>query len=651
MPTPTVLRNLISTDRELVARSADLNEMDFLHRIASGRTPVARYVGNGDIANPPAPAWYLPSTGDIYIHVDRAEVGRPPVIDSTSIHRATLPAKAARILGLLAHEAAHAAISDPMDKVIRKAPHHAGLLTMLDELRVENYAIRATPIARTFLRASFGLVLANMPDTFENASHVVRAWALARGRTLAGVAAPDETDAVDVAARTLLGDDVIDSLTDLLQEALTVMLGGSHGEDRMIRICDEWHALIGDPPEDTTGCTSCVRAPFPGETFPSDSKSEPGDGDGGKGDDDDDDGDKGKGKGHDGGDTGSSWGIAGQDDPDDDSDDDHIGDGLLSDEDGELMRMVQRDLQELMQDEWQRPLDAVKVSNSAEWAAKVFGNRRNSTRLSASAPSATARQHVVQVAAELSNLSLPAIAKKARPQQAPPGRMRSREALRASAERAQGKMMTAKPWKATVRRHTSARPLVIGIATDTSGSMRWAESAVAEFAYVYANAGHRIGARTAAVTFGDHVHRIARPGEVLDKVMTKAASDGTEEFDQAMAALDGVLHLTTPGTSARILIVVSDGQLVKANEPDRALMWCKAMDKAGTRIIWITDQVRAGGGYGAEWLRQAANLPNFSVQGAVDPVKVRGAAHGPATVGRSVFDRLNDAALTAIRAS
>ena len=55
-------------------------------------------------------------------------------------------------------------------------------------------------------------------------------------------------------------------------------------------------------------------------------------------------------------------------------------------------------------------------------------------------------------------------------------------------------MSTAKPWKGTKRKHSVAKPLVIGIATDTSGSMKWAENGVAEFAYVYANAGHRIGA-------------------------------------------------------------------------------------------------------------------------------------------------------------
>jgi hypothetical protein len=206
-------------------------------------------------------------------------------------------------------------------------------------------------------------------------------------------------------------------------------------------------------------------------------------------------------------------------------------------------------------------------------------------------------------------------------------------------------MMTAKPWKATVRRHTSAKPLVVGVATDTSGSMRWAESGVAEFAYVYANAGHRIGARTAAVTFGDHVHRIARPGEVLNEVLTKTASDGTEEFDQAMAALDGVLHLTTPGTASRILIVVSDAQFVKSDEAERAYRWVQAMIKAGTHIVWITDRSAniASTGY-TSWVRKAMLLPGFTLVGAFD-----GATDKYTRSHVGVFDKLNEVALAAIR--
>ena len=107
-------------------------------------------------------------------------------------------------------------------------------------------------------------MLGNLPDEFVNKSHVVRAWAIARGRTLAGVAAADETDAVDIAARTLLDDDVVDGLTDLLQEALTLRLDQDWAKERMVAICDEWVELVGETAE-ATGCTHCAREAEPGE--------------------------------------------------------------------------------------------------------------------------------------------------------------------------------------------------------------------------------------------------------------------------------------------------------------------------------------------------------------------------------------------------
>ena len=452
-----------------------------------------------------------------------------------------------------------------------------------------------------------------------------------------------------------------------------MQVGSVRGRKRMIEICDEWVDLVGEPAE-STSCTTCARHAEPGEKPDTESKgkakAESGDdgdeeGSGGAGDDenteDEDGGDSPSGgddsdadsdgsgdaesEGEtDGGDIDvgdeSGWGSPGADDPDADSDAAHLGDEPLSDEDAELMKMMKRDLEELMKDGWTRDLDTVELSKPGEWAAKVFGNTSKSMRLTYEEPTAEMRQHVVRVARELSNLVLPAVSKVSKASEAPPGRMRSREALRATAERSQGQMVTARPWRSTVRRHSASRPLVIGVATDTSGSMRWAEHAVAEFAYVYANAGHRIGARTAAVTFGDHVHRIARPNEVLTQIVRKTANDSTEEFDRAMAALDGVLHLTTPAYSARILFVISDGQLVKDHEIDRGNLWMQAMDRAGTHVVWITDHVSHSG----HWLARAAvKYPRMTLRS----VYARYDASKPSK--KSTFDLVNEMALDAIR--
>ena len=266
MPVLAIPPKLSTSDPTLTLRTTDLNSdsammIDAILAGSGKARPIARYVNVGDIPTPPAPAWYLPATNDIYIHVDQAKLKTIPEINWYQAYQST-DVDLARIVGLYCHEAGHAAISDHMTPVQETAPRHFALLNLLEELRVENFALRNVAAARRFLRASFALILANLPDTFEDKSHVVRAWAMCRGRTLAGVAGPDETNAVDIAARTLLGDDVVDGLTDLLQEALTLRLDRDSAKVRMIELCDEWVELVGETAE-TTGCTHCTKSADP----------------------------------------------------------------------------------------------------------------------------------------------------------------------------------------------------------------------------------------------------------------------------------------------------------------------------------------------------------------------------------------------------
>ncbi len=677
----TVTHDPLSADPDLIRRSAALNANGpACEKIVGGVAPIARYVDKRDCPNPPAPAWYLPASHSVYIHVDEAGLGYAPVDPWDNCDSSSLGKSEAKVLGLLAHEMGHAAISEHLEGTIRMAPKHSDLLVLLEELRVENHSVRRIPGARRWLRASFGIILANMPTEFLSKAHVVKAWALARGRTLAGIASPGETEPVDTAARTLLGDDVVDGLTDLLQEALTVHTGVPRGQKRLVAICDEWVELVGEPPSDGGGCVCKSKPKSEGDEGESSSsttttekvakgedddeggddegaaggtegdESEDGEsgGAGGEGADgeggDDSDAPGGKDSGDDG-DTlvegGSEWGKPGQDTPEADE----AGIDLLDDESAELMGMLARDLADLMADEWNKAPEGTAIANAAEWSAKVFGNRRADDRLSSSEPTAEDRREVTRVAQVLSSLALPSIHKTPRSMEVPPGRLRTREALRGSAERSQGAMTTARPWHGTKRRHSTAKPLVIGVATDTSGSMRWAEEAVARIAYTYTNAGHRIGARTAAVTFGTKVHRIARPGEVMDHVIRKSASDGTEQFDYAMAALDGVLHLTDPIAAARLLVVISDGQFVKGGEIDRAYEWLRRMNKAGTYVVWVSDRELSGGSVYTHWLRRAVRAMDNVSYVAVEGV-VRRPIHSASTA--SVFNSINESVLSLI---
>ena len=121
--------------------------------------------------------------------------------------------------------------------------------------------------------------------------------------------------------------------------------------------------------------------------------------------------------------------------------------------------------------------------------------------------------------------------------------------------------------------------------------MSWAQGMVASAAYIVGKAGHRINAKTAAVTFGSQIEAVLKPGEVPTEVRERSANGGVEEFDIAMAALDGALGLTTTPDSAKVLVIISDNELVNTFEPEKRAIWMKRMAKAGVAIVWV-DQVK-----------------------------------------------------------
>jgi hypothetical protein len=498
----------------------------------------------------------------------------------------------ARVGGLLVHEAAHSRWSGWM--VDTEIPRRVAMIvTMLEELRIEKLAVDKTPYVRKLLRASFSLLMGDVEESMTTPSKLIAShnWALLVGRSYSGVASPAEVEAVDVAGRTLVGDDIVDILVDLLQEAI-------EGSGRaLVGIAEEWVDLVGDDGGETTVIVVCGGKPEKDETdegpkapVPSgriDEKAEDeGAGGGDEGEDEGEDETDGDGTGADGdGDA---------DDLDDDSDDTSHGDvdsqdGPMSHADGSILtRAVEAAADEVVK-EWKKE-PAIELANALDVASRVFGKRgkRTGRHWDTHPASPDLRRDVTRAARALEALVLPSISKTNIPGQLPPGRLRTREAVRASADRAAGRMTDAKMWTTKKRRHSSSKPVIVGVATDTSGSMRWAEQAVADFAYVLSNAGAKIGARTAAVTFGDNVEAITWPGEPGREVTTRAADGGTEEFDEAMAALDGVLKLSHNNTAAKVLFIVSDGHLVKSGEMAKATRWMDIFSKAGVTVIWIS---------------------------------------------------------------
>lgn len=173
---------------------------------------------------------------------------------------------------------------------------------------------------------------------------------------------------------------------------------------------------------------------------------------------------------------------------------------------------------------------------------------------------------------------------------APPGRLKSRAALAQAADRSQGRATKAEPWQRTKRKHSDTPPLTVGIITDVSGSMGWAEDMVASTTWIVNKAVRHINGTTAAVTFGDRAEPVIGPGSKLsDRVTVRDADGGSEAFNEACAAVDGVLRLSDRNNGARILFVVCDGHLVAPGEMAAASKWVDKLVKSGCAVVWVND--------------------------------------------------------------
>ena len=254
----TIITTKNQTHRDASVKLNDaLSTPYWLGKIANGRTPVARFVGNDDVPNPPAPAWYVPATGDIYIHADEAGIDTDQIVDC----------------GLNAEDNFDCAKASGCSPTKRPTPRSPRIWTGREagsEAPVPAHddrgspsrepRVRRVPGHAESLRASLhdGLESIRELDTTDKAT-VARAWALVQGRTLAGIATAAETKPMDEAARVILGDDTVDALTDLLQEAVTLQLAGT--TDRIIEICDEWVELVGEPRRYDDGDDGCEGEP------------------------------------------------------------------------------------------------------------------------------------------------------------------------------------------------------------------------------------------------------------------------------------------------------------------------------------------------------------------------------------------------------
>jgi hypothetical protein len=168
----------------------------------------------------------------------------------------------------------------------------------------------------------------------------------------------------------------------------------------------------------------------------------------------------------------------------------------------------------------------------------------------------------------------------------PQGRLRTRSMVQKKAYEAVGVRVPVEMWEHKTRKQTDEPTLNIGVMVDISGSMSEAMNPMATTAWVLAEAGRRIQARTAMVYYGEGVFPTLRVGQRLDDVNVYSAPDGTEKFNEAFMALDGHMNLLD-SRGAKLLVIVSDGHY-SGGQVGKAKDWIRECDKRGVAVLWLT---------------------------------------------------------------
>jgi uncharacterized protein with von Willebrand factor type A (vWA) domain len=158
--------------------------------------------------------------------------------------------------------------------------------------------------------------------------------------------------------------------------------------------------------------------------------------------------------------------------------------------------------------------------------------------------------------------------------------------MNAAAQRAAGATPTALPWQRTIRRPAPDPDLTVAVLVDVSGSMGDFAAPLSSAAWILAHAAHRAQATTATIAIGGHVTIVVPPGRRPPHVRDMHADAPTERFDDAVAAADRLLHLTTPG-AVRLAVVVSDG-LFYGNGIDAAQHTIDRLITTGCAVLWLT---------------------------------------------------------------
>jgi hypothetical protein len=165
----------------------------------------------------------------------------------------------------------------------------------------------------------------------------------------------------------------------------------------------------------------------------------------------------------------------------------------------------------------------------------------------------------------------------------PPGRLRTRAAITADAQRAAGAIPTAAPWQRPTRTPPDKPTLHLAVLVDVSGSMYSFAATMSSAGWILAHAAHRNQAVTTTIAFGDQVTLLIPPHQQPTQVLQMSAWDNTEEFTAAVKLADRLLDLRHRRT-LRMLAVVSDGQYPDIPAAQKLIT---TLHRAGCPVLWL----------------------------------------------------------------
>jgi hypothetical protein len=169
------------------------------------------------------------------------------------------------------------------------------------------------------------------------------------------------------------------------------------------------------------------------------------------------------------------------------------------------------------------------------------------------------------------------------PSPLPPGRLRTRAAITAQAQRAAGAVPTAAPWQRPAPLPPDKPTLHLAVLVDVSGSMHSFAGPMSSAGWILAHAAHHNQAVTTMIAFGDQVTLLIPPRQHPTQVPRMRAIDGTEQFTDAVKLADQLLDLRHHRT-LRMLAVVSDGGFADIPAAQKLVT---TLHRAGCAVLWL----------------------------------------------------------------